>query len=128
MQNSSIVCVIFDHSLHFSTIAYINLDYSLQFSYDVYSSQPSHANLYTLLSSLACHSYQVPRHVVEQLMRELDSEGIEIRRSRRLWQRTYRVPGPNYCWHTNGYDKLKPYGFPIHGCMKDGVGKSFGFV
>ena len=47
MQNSSIVCVIFDHSLHFSTIAYINLDYSLQFSYGVYSSQPSHANLDT---------------------------------------------------------------------------------
>ena len=56
MQNSSIVCVIFDHSLHFSTIAYINLDYSLQFSYGVYSSQPSHANLDTLLSSLACHT------------------------------------------------------------------------
>ena len=56
MQNSSIVCVIFDHSLHFSTIAYINLDYSLQFSYGAYSSQPSHANLDTLLSSLACHT------------------------------------------------------------------------
>ena len=40
---------------HFSTIAYINLDYGLQFSYDVYNSQPSHANLDTLLSSLACH-------------------------------------------------------------------------
>ena len=56
MQNSSIVCVIFDHSLHFSTIAYINLDYSLHSSYGVYSSQPLHANLDTLLSSLACHT------------------------------------------------------------------------
>lgn len=25
--------------------------------------------------------------------------------------------GPNYCWHMDGYDKLKPYGFPIHGCI-----------
>ena len=25
--------------------------------------------------------------------------------------------GPNYCWHLDGYDKLKPYGFPIHGCI-----------
>ena len=25
--------------------------------------------------------------------------------------------GPNYCWHIDGYDKLKPYGFPIHGCI-----------
>ena len=55
-RNSITVFVIFGHSLRFSTTAYINLDYSLQFSYGVYSSQPSHANLDTLLSSLACHS------------------------------------------------------------------------
>ena len=64
MQNSSIVCVIFDHSLHFSTIAYINLDYSLQFSYGVYSSQPSHANLDTLLSSLACHTHLQGKKII----------------------------------------------------------------
>jgi hypothetical protein len=26
-------------------------------------------------------------------------------------------PGPNFAWHADGYDKLKPYGFPIHGCI-----------
>ena len=67
--------------------------------------------------ALRISGYQVPRRVVEQLMRELDPEGIEIRRSRRLRRRIYRVPGPNYCWHTDVYDKLKPYGFPIHGCI-----------
>ena len=25
--------------------------------------------------------------------------------------------GPNYAWHCDGYDKLKPYGLPIHGCI-----------
>ena len=25
--------------------------------------------------------------------------------------------GPNNTWHPAGNDKLKPYGFPIHGCM-----------
>ena len=25
--------------------------------------------------------------------------------------------GPNCAWHFDGYDKLKPYGFPIHGCI-----------
>ena len=25
--------------------------------------------------------------------------------------------GPNDCWHIDGYDKLKPFGFPIHGCI-----------
>lgn len=27
------------------------------------------------------------------------------------------VQGPNYLWHVDGYDKLKPYGFCIHGCI-----------
>lgn len=25
--------------------------------------------------------------------------------------------GPNFVWHLDGYDKLKPYGFAIHGCI-----------
>lgn len=25
--------------------------------------------------------------------------------------------GPDDCWHVDGYDKLKQYGFPIHGCI-----------
>ena len=67
--------------------------------------------------ALRISGHQVPRNIVEQLMRELDPEGCQIRRARRLRRRTYRVPGPNHCWHTDGYDKLKPYGFPIHGCI-----------
>ncbi len=26
-------------------------------------------------------------------------------------------PVPNFAWHADGYDKLKPYGFPVHGCI-----------
>ena len=65
--------------------------------------------------ALRTEGHQVPRSVVEELMRELDPVGCETRRAKRLRRRTYRVPGPNFCWHTDGYDKLKPYGFPIHG-------------
>ena len=25
--------------------------------------------------------------------------------------------GPNYTWHKNGHDKLKPFGFSVHGCI-----------
>ena len=60
---------------------------------------------------------RVPRRVVEEIMRELDPEGCKTRRRQCLTQRKYRAPGPNYCWHVDGYDKLKPYGFPIHGCI-----------
>lgn len=24
---------------------------------------------------------------------------------------------PNFLWHIDGYDELKPYGFAIHGCI-----------
>ena len=27
------------------------------------------------------------------------------------------MQGPNYCWHVDGLDKLKTYGFAIHGCI-----------
>lgn len=28
--------------------------------------------------------------------------------------------GPDFVWHLDGYDKLKPYGFAFHGCI-DGL-------
>ena len=57
------------------------------------------------------------RIVVQQLLKEFDSEGTEMRKAHRLKRRRYHNPGPNYSWHCDGYDKLKPYGFPIHGCI-----------
>lgn len=27
------------------------------------------------------------------------------------------MQGPDFVWHLDGYDKLKPYGFAIHGCI-----------
>ena len=43
--------------------------------------------------------------------------GCELRRSRALQRRRYSSPGPNHTWHVDGYDKLKPFGFPVHGCI-----------
>ena len=48
---------------------------------------------------------------------ELDPESCEERRAKCLRRRHYRNPGPNNAWHMDGYDKLKPYGFPVHGCI-----------
>ena len=58
----------------------------------------------------------VPRSAVEILLREMDPEGTRLRQAHRL-KRRYTNPGPNYCWHADGYDKLKPYELPIHGCI-----------
>lgn len=57
------------------------------------------------------------REDVRRILKDLDPEGVKLRRHRRLRRRKYRTPGPNYVWHIDGHDKLKPFGFSIHGCI-----------
>ena len=59
----------------------------------------------------------VSQNVVRLALRFINPVEVENRRQRRLKRRTYANPGPNFCWHVDGYDKLKPYGFAIHGCI-----------
>lgn len=59
----------------------------------------------------------VPRAKVQMVLKELDPDGTEERRRHRLKRRAYKSSGPNECWHVDGYDKLKPFGFPIHGAI-----------
>ena len=40
-----------------------------------------------------------------------------MRRARTLKRRKYISSGPNAVWYADGYDKFKPYGFPIHGAI-----------
>ena len=69
---------------------------------------PGCAGYRSIWHTLCLDGLQVPRQVVAGVGRELDSEGCEMRRSKRLRKRKYSVPGPNYCWHIHidGYDKL----------------------
>lgn len=60
---------------------------------------------------------QVERERVMKLLRDIDPEGVESRKRKRLRRRVYHAKGPNYIWHIDGHDKLKPYGFSIHGCI-----------
>lgn len=57
------------------------------------------------------------RSDVRKIMKDLDPEGVELRRRRRLRRRRYVNPGPNHTWHLDGHDKLKPFGFSIHACI-----------
>ncbi|XP_028412776.1 uncharacterized protein LOC114535679 [Dendronephthya gigantea] len=71
----------------------------------------------SLWHRLELEGLRVPRAVVAAILKELDPQGTELRKSHRLKRRVYRNPGPNYAWHIDGYDKLKVWGFPIHGCI-----------
>lgn len=57
------------------------------------------------------------RDLVMVALRELDPEGAISRKARKLKRRNYHSTGPNDVWHIDGYDKLKPFGFPVHGCI-----------
>lgn len=57
------------------------------------------------------------REDVRRFLLELDPVGVNIRRKHRLRRRKYRSRGPGYVWHIDGHDKIKPYGFSIHGCI-----------
>lgn len=54
---------------------------------------------------------------VASILRRLNPEAVSCRARRVLLRRSYFSAGPNHVWHIDGYDKLKPYGFSIHGCI-----------
>ncbi|KAJ7381392.1 hypothetical protein OS493_001526 [Desmophyllum pertusum] len=63
------------------------------------------------------HGLVTTREVVRHVLKIFDPEGVEHRSRHRLRRRVYRCKGPNYLWHIDGYDKLKPFGFCIHGAI-----------
>ena len=63
------------------------------------------------------HGVCVPRDAVMLKLRLIDPDGCDRRKRRRLARRQYSSSGPNEVWHIDGYDKLKRFGFPIHGCI-----------
>ena len=44
-------------------------------------------------------------------------EGTALWKALALRRRSYTNPGPNFAWHIDGYDKLRPKGFPIPGAV-----------
>ncbi|KAL3971405.1 solute carrier family 15, member 5 [Sarotherodon galilaeus] len=70
------------------------------------------------------HHLSVKRHYVMVMMAELDPSGVvtgqklsEEYKTKTVQKDVYDSPGPNYTWHFDGYDKLKPYGLAISGCI-----------
>lgn len=77
----------------------------------------SSAGYRSIWHTLEMEGLRIPRVVVQDLLKELHPDGVEARKAHRLKRRVYHNPGPNYAWHIDGFDKLKPWGFPIHGAI-----------
>lgn len=65
---------------------------------------------------LSDHGVVIDRETVRCIIKGLDPEGVEMQ-SKRRFRRRYAASGPNFIWHLDGYDKLKPYRFCIHGAI-----------
>ena len=63
------------------------------------------------------HGLKVRKEDVRLILSCLDSDGALLRKARRLHRRNYHVEGPNYVLHLDGYDKLKPFGLCVSGCI-----------
>lgn len=55
--------------------------------------------------------FVIQRTKVMKLMRVIDPNGVKRRKQRRLLRRQYAIPGPNFIWHIDRHDELKPFGF-----------------
>ena len=67
--------------------------------------------------ALSRKGFAVDKDSFRLALKQLDSEGVALRSRYKLRRRKYYAKEPNYIWHLDGNDKLKPYGFSIHGCI-----------
>jgi len=71
-----------------------------------------------LVYHLRSHSHiWAARDEVYASLQEVDAEGLEERRAGRLKRRIFHADGPNQVWSLDGHDKVKRWGFAIHGCI-----------
>lgn len=63
------------------------------------------------------HGLRARKETVCLVLKELDPTGVSLRQARRLRRRNYFSKGQNFIWHLNLYDKLKPFGICVNGCI-----------
>ena len=61
------------------------------------------------------YNINTSKEKVRVALLEVDPEGVEQRRSRTIQRRSYYTEGPGDVFHIDGNDKLKKWGFAIHG-------------
>ena len=57
------------------------------------------------------------RESVRICIKVLDPAGVSLRKQHKLARRSYCNKGPNYLWHIDGNDQLKPFGLCIYGAI-----------
>lgn len=63
------------------------------------------------------YDVNVSKECVRKILKAVDPKGVEERRSKTIKRRIYWSNGPGDIFHIDGNDKLKRWGFCIHGCI-----------
>ena len=63
------------------------------------------------------NGFIIDHESVRLILKELDPYVVEQRARHRFTRRTCISIGPNHTQHIDGYDKLKLFGFAIHGAI-----------
>ena len=67
----------------------------------------------------ACIKYNinVSKEVVRKAVKIVNPDRVEERKRNNIKRRLYQAKGPADIYHIDGKDKLKRWGFCIHGCV-----------
>lgn len=57
------------------------------------------------------------QNTIRLALQLLDKDGVFLRKRKRLRRRQYFNKGANFLWHLDSYDKLKPFGICVNGCI-----------
>ena len=68
------------------------------------------------------------KHEVRLFVKELDLEGVMLRKKRRLCKRKYSNPGASFIWYIDGYDKLNIMALVSMGVLTASPERYFGYM
>ena len=63
------------------------------------------------------YGVNISKEHVRKALVDIDPEGVSMRKKKTIKRRTYETNGPFDVFHIDGNDKLKRFGFAIHGCI-----------
>ena len=66
------------------------------------------------IKSFGNNGIKTDRERVRLCLKTIDPESVKRRKAYELKRQMYVFQGPNFKWNIYSYDKLKPFGFPIH--------------
>ncbi|KAF7372481.1 Integrase catalytic domain-containing protein [Mycena venus] len=70
-----------------------------------------------VMGHLEAIGIHLPSERVQESLWRVDGIGVIVRWNGVIKRRVYRVRGANALWHMDGNEKLRPWGFYVHGCV-----------